>query len=67
MKQLFERIRQLILPRGVWVAYHYDFSGFAFFDEELLARRYAGENNMGVEFCPYGVDVRQELLRRGAP
>lgn len=64
MQNLFKRIRQLVLPRGVWVTYHIDFSGFAFFEDELFARRYAADNGMSVDFVPFGEDVRLTILRR---
>lgn len=62
--KLFERIRQALFPRSVWVTYHTDFSGFAFFEEELPARRYAAENGQDLAFVRFGFDVRQEILRR---
>lgn len=64
MKQLFERIRQCLMPRGVWVAYDTNFTGFAFFEDELPCRRYASDNTMDVAFVRFGFDVRQEILRR---
>lgn len=51
---------------GVWVAFHFDFSGFAVFqaEEELAARRYADENFMSVAFVEFGQDVRQSILNQ---
>lgn len=64
MKSLIYAIRQLVCPRGTWIAYHHDFSGFALFEDELMARRYASQESMSVDFVPYGKDVRTEILRK---
>lgn len=64
MKRFLRDLRQILLPKGTWVAFHHDFSGIAIFEEELAARRYAAENQMTVEFIRFGYDVRQEILRR---
>lgn len=54
------------MDNGIWVALHFDFSGFAVFpaDQELEARRYAGEQNMSVHFVEFGKDVRRQVLGR---
>lgn len=48
---------------GVWVVFHYDLSAVAVFaaDDELGARRCAGENQMHVAFCEFGQDIRELL------
>lgn len=50
--------------RSVWVAFYWDFSGFAIFDDELQARRYADGTHMEVANVPFGEDVREFLRRR---
>lgn len=42
---------------GVWVAYHYDWSGFAIFEHELDALRHAVSNSMTVGFSPFGQEL----------
>lgn len=64
MKRFLNDLRQILLPRGVWIAFHHEFTGMAIFDEELVARRYAADNQMEVAFIRFGFDVRQEILRR---
>jgi hypothetical protein len=64
MKRFFMDLRQVFFPKGVWVAFHHDFSGMALFEDELAALRYASENTMTVEFIRFGYDIRQEILRR---
>lgn len=48
---------------GVWVIFHYDLSAVAVFaaNDELGARRSAGENQMHVTFCEFGQDIRELL------
>lgn len=46
---------------GVWVAFHWDFSGFTLFESEIQARRHGNKNHMEVRLVPYGEDVRQYL------
>jgi hypothetical protein len=41
---------------GVWVAYHSDWSGLAFFATELEALRHAVTNSMSVGYCTFGAD-----------
>lgn len=43
---------------GIWVAYYSDWSGFAVFEAEIDALRYAVRQQMRVEWMPYGVDLR---------
>jgi hypothetical protein len=64
MRLFLKQLRQLLFPKGTWVAFNADFTGLAIFEEELPARRYASENLMTVEFIRFGYDVRQEILRK---
>lgn len=41
-------------PSGFWLAYYSDWSGFAVFDNELEALRYAVEHQMRCEFHSWG-------------
>lgn len=43
--------------RGVWFCYYTDYSGFAVFEHEIEALRYAVEKSMQCEFRPWG-DLR---------
>jgi hypothetical protein len=45
----------------LWVVYYHDWSGFAVFDNELLALRYAVENGMAVKQVAYGMDIREQV------
>lgn len=45
-------------PSGVWVAYHIDWSGFVFFEDEVSALRHGVANMMSVKFVKYGEDPR---------
>lgn len=42
--------------RGVWVAYHYDWSGFSIHSSEKAALRVAVANTQQVMFWPFGLD-----------
>lgn len=44
-------------PKGVWVAYHSDWSGFAIFDDEMEALRHAVSNTMSVGLAKFGEDL----------
>lgn len=41
---------------GVWMSYHYDWSGWALFATEVEALRDAVSNSRAVGFVPYGKD-----------
>lgn len=56
--------RRKMHTNGVWIAFYFDFSGFAIFSEELEARRYAGDHHMQVEFIEFGQDVPYSLRTR---
>lgn len=43
--------------KGVWVAYHSDWSGFAIFDNEMEALRHAVANTMSVGLAKFGEDL----------
>jgi hypothetical protein len=51
--------------RGVWVAYHSDWSDFVIFRSEMKALRHAVDNTMGVVFVPFGRSPR-EVADKGA-
>lgn len=61
MKKWFIGLWRALFPKGVWLAFHYDFSGFAFFEEEIEARRHAQEQGMLVKFIKFGEDVPQAV------
>lgn len=46
---------------SVWIAFYWDFSALAIFDDELEARRHADEGGMEVRNVPFGKDVRTFL------
>lgn len=48
-----------------WVAFHGDWSGFAFFAEEIDCLRYAVRNHMQVAQIELGKDVRDQVSARG--
>lgn len=45
----------------VWVACHCDWSGFALFDTEIEALRYAVDHSMAVHRVPTHADVRRYI------
>jgi hypothetical protein len=47
--------------RGVWVAWHSDWSGVAVFASEVACLRHAVANSMQVAFVEYGADLRQAV------
>jgi hypothetical protein len=47
----------------MWFAYHTDFSGFAFFTNELDALRYAVANKMEVQKMKNG-ETRQDIGKK---
>lgn len=51
---------------GVWVAYHFDWSEFAIFAEEIQALRFAVQHSMQCERIPYGVGVREFVVTGAA-
>jgi hypothetical protein len=44
--------------RGVWIAYHSDWSGFVAEHDELACLRRAVQHSMDVVSCPFGKDPR---------
>ncbi len=44
-----------------WFVYYHDLSGFAVFDDEIKALRYAVENGMQCKEMQYGEDVREQI------
>lgn len=46
----------------IWVAFYWDFSELAIFEDELEARKFAGPRHMEVEEVPLGQSVRAYLL-----
>ena len=42
--------------RGVWIAYHHDWSAAMIFDNEVGALRYALDNHMSVTFWEFGTN-----------
>jgi hypothetical protein len=45
---------------GYWIAFHSDWSAFRVFSEEILALRFAVENqHMDVKFVQFGDDPRE--------
>lgn len=43
--------------RGVWIAYHNDWSGFAVFSSEIEALRYAVMNGCSIGFAEFGQEL----------
>lgn len=48
--------RATMADDGVWMTYHYDWSGFALFATEVEALRDAVDKSRVVGFAPYGED-----------
>ena len=47
-----------------WIAFYWDFSGFACFDNKSEAYEFAQEHNMTIAPLPWGVDIRAYLWEK---
>lgn len=50
---------------SVWVAFCWDFSAIAVFDDELKARQYADTYYLEVRNVPFGEDIRRYVNQKG--
>lgn len=50
------RLTKAVNMRGVWIAYHHDWSAAMIFDNEVGALRYALDNHMSVTFWEFGTN-----------
>lgn len=51
--------------KGVWVAYHDDWSGAAVFASEVACLRHAVDNSMSASFVEYGIELREAVKSQG--